>query len=454
VFAVRSLLFPVVTVLGLLACLLFWRRPLYGSNFLLSVLAFFLVANVFDVAPIRRESGDPHFIRSLFDIVARWLLVVAFLWAVLHLSGRDEFFRDDVMLSWVISTPLLLWLARISSYFLLARDGDGGKTGQRRAVIVGLNELGLRLEGRLQTNPQLRTQVMGYFEDRSPERLPVDGLRRVLGKPAALADYVLRNHISVVYITLPMTHSPRVLDILESLRDSTASVYFVPDMHVFGLVQARVDVIGDLPVVAVCESPFYGVHSITKRASDLLLAGLLLVACAPLLIFTAIGVRLSSPGPIILRQRRYGLDGREILVRKFRSMTVVEDGAAQYTQVTRNDARVTPFGAFIRRTSLDELPQLLNVLEGSLSLVGPRPHVVAVNETYRKQIRGYMMRHKVKPGITGWAQINGHRGGDDLESMSRRVEFDLDYLRNWSLLLDFSILLRTAAVVWSDRRAY
>jgi putative colanic acid biosysnthesis UDP-glucose lipid carrier transferase len=175
---------------------------------------------------------------------------------------------------------------------------------------------------------------------------------------------------------------------------------------------------------------------------------------APLLAAAAIGVRLSSPGPIVFKQRRYGLDGQEIIVYKFRSMSVTEDGDHTYTQVIRNDSRVTAFGAFMRKTSIDELPQLFNVLEGSMSLVGPRPHAIAVNEQYRRLISGYMVRHKVKPGITGWAQVNGLRGGDDLDSMRGRVELDLEYLRNWSLGLDIAILLKTVTLIWGDRRAF
>jgi putative colanic acid biosysnthesis UDP-glucose lipid carrier transferase len=165
-------------------------------------------------------------------------------------------------------------------------------------------------------------------------------------------------------------------------------------------------------------------------------------------------VRLSSPGPIVFKQRRYGLDGKEIIVYKFRSMTVTEDGATSFTSVTRNDSRVTPFGSFMRRTSLDELPQLFNVLEGSMSLVGPRPHVIATNERYRRLLSCYMVRHKVKPGITGWAQVNGARGGDDLEGMRRRLELDLQYLQNWSLSLDVAIILKTVKLVWSDEQAF
>jgi putative colanic acid biosynthesis UDP-glucose lipid carrier transferase len=228
----------------------------------------------------------------------------------------------------------------------------------------------------------------------------------------------------------------------------------VPNLFVFELVQARFDVIGGMPVVAVCESPFFGASSIAKRLFDIIAAAFLVLLSAPLLLCIAAAVRLSSPGPILFKQRRYGLDGREILVCKFRSMSVTEDGRTHYEQVTRGDCRVTPFGAWLRRMSLDELPQLFNVLAGSLSMVGPRPHAIAVNEQYRKLIPGYMLRHKIKPGITGWAQINGYRGGDDLESMRKRVEFDIDYLRNWSLALDLSIIFRTAIIVWKDRSAY
>jgi putative colanic acid biosynthesis UDP-glucose lipid carrier transferase len=251
-----------------------------------------------------------------------------------------------------------------------------------------------------------------------------------------------------------MNRDPRVLALLDALRDSTASIYFVPDLFVFNLVQARFDLIHGIPLVAVCESPFYGVHGMAKRFTDVMVALALIVLASPLLLLVWLGVRLSSAGPVIFKQKRYGLDGKAITVYKFRSMSVTEDGERNYTQVSRGDARVTPFGAFMRKTSLDELPQLFNVLEGSMSIVGPRPHAVVVNEQYRRLIPGYMVRHKVKPGITGWAQINGYRGGDDLQSMQKRIEFDMEYLRHWSLWLDLVILLRTAAVVWKDKRAY
>jgi putative colanic acid biosynthesis UDP-glucose lipid carrier transferase len=207
-------------------------------------------------------------------------------------------------------------------------------------------------------------------------------------------------------------------------------------------------------VVAVRETPFYGAAWVAKRVSDVAIASLALMAVLPVMLITALAIRVDSRGPVLFKQKRYGLDGREILVYKFRSMTVTEDGKQEFSAAARGDSRITRVGALIRKTSIDELPQLFNVLEGSMSIVGPRPHAVAMNEHFRREIPGYMVRHKVKPGITGWAQVNGYRGGDDLESMRKRIELDLAYMRHWSLWLDFRILLKTVSVVVSDRNAF
>jgi putative colanic acid biosysnthesis UDP-glucose lipid carrier transferase len=270
---------------------------------------------------------------------------------------------------------------------------------------------------------------------------------------AEVSNYIKQNRVDLIYLTLPLASQPRLLKLLDELHDTTASIYFVPDIFLFDLIQARIDNVNGIPVVAACETPFYGINGLIKRASDIVLSSAILFVAAPVMAAIAIGVKLSSPGPVLFKQRRYGVDGREILVYKFRSMTVCEDGD-EIKQATRNDQRMTTFGAFLRRTSLDELPQLVNVLQGRMSLVGPRPHAVAHNELYRKLIKGYMMRHKVKPGITGWAQVNGLRGETDtLEKMETRIEYDLDYLRHWSLMLDLQIITRTLWII-RDRNAY
>jgi putative colanic acid biosynthesis UDP-glucose lipid carrier transferase len=277
---------------------------------------------------------------------------------------------------------------------------------------------------------------------------------RLVGRLSELGAFAKERGIDVIFIALPIRHIQRVLDLLDDLRDTTASIYYVPDVFVFDLIQARSSELNGIPVVAMCETPFYGYHGLTKRLIDIGLSIVFLVCALPLLILIAVAVKLSSPGPFVFRQRRYGLDGREIIVYKYRTMTVTEDGA-EVRQASRTDSRITPVGRFLRRYSLDELPQFINVLQGRMSLVGPRPHAVAHNEEYRKLIKGYMMRHKVRPGITGLAQINGARGETSkLEEMEARIRHDLDYLRRWTPALDLKILALTVVKIFRDDKAY
>jgi putative colanic acid biosynthesis UDP-glucose lipid carrier transferase len=453
VFILKSLLGPTVAVVSLLISLQLCGESFDGTYFLLAVLSFLASNDLLEPLSFGAEMHDRHGWWALVEIGLRWALIVGFLWALLRIAGLSERVHPRTLTLWIFLTPLCLWFAQRLARACLEQFGAAALP-TRRAVIVGLTAAGVRLERELGCDPLLGTEVLGFFEDRSNTRAPVEHRGRVLGKLAELPEFVLRNDVSIVYITLPMTHHPRVLQVLDALRDSTASVYFVPDLFAFDLIQPRFDQINRIPVVAIRDTPLHGLHGIVKRLTDILLSLAIVTLTAPLLLAIAIGVRVTSPGPVLFKQRRYGLDGKAITVYKFRSMTVMEDGESSYTQVTRRDARVTAFGAFLRKSSLDELPQFFNVLQGTMSIVGPRPHAVAVNEQYRRLIPGYMIRHKVKPGITGWAQVNGHRGGDDLECMRKRIEFDLDYVQNWSLGLDLMIILRTAAVVWADQRAY
>jgi putative colanic acid biosynthesis UDP-glucose lipid carrier transferase len=276
----------------------------------------------------------------------------------------------------------------------------------------------------------------------------------MLGGLKDVAHFVIERGIREVYITLPLGSQPRIVELLEQVQDTTASLFFVPDVFGISIIQGRLQDMNGVPVVGICETPFTGTNELVKRISDVVLASIILVLISPLMIAIAIGVKLSSPGPVLFRQRRNGLDGHEIVVYKFRSMTTQDDGPV-VRQATKSDPRITRFGAFLRRTSLDELPQFFNVLQGTMSIVGPRPHAVAHNEEYRRIIKAYMVRHKVKPGITGWAQINGQRGETDtIEKMRTRVEYDLEYLRNWSLGLDLRIIAGTVRLLFFDRHAY
>jgi putative colanic acid biosynthesis UDP-glucose lipid carrier transferase len=431
----------------LFACVLANGGRLDGASLILALLVF---AMMFPGSLARDTVGAGAL---ALDILGDWLAVATLLLLLGWASGTLGAFDPRALLAWVIATPLVLFAAhRLVPPLLahvLAAEGL-----QRTAVVVGANPLGRQLAGRIAANPILGIRFAGYFDDRDAQRLEGVAAGDALGRLSQLADYAKARRIDVIYVALPMASQPRILKLMEDLRDTTASVYFVPDILLFDLIQARVDSIGGIPVLAVCESPFYGLNALFKRGSDLLLAASILALIAPLMLAIACGVKLSGPGPVLFRQRRYGLDGREIVVYKFRSMTCAEDGAV-VRQATRDDRRVTPFGAFLRRYSLDELPQFINVLQGRMSVVGPRPHAVAHNEMYRKQIPGYMIRHKVKPGITGLAQVNGLRGETEtLAKMQARIECDLAYLRNWSLLLDLQIVVKTVAVVLRGDDAY
>ncbi len=445
---VQSAIDPLVATATLAVAVTYFGGSFDGACLILALLVF---AMTFPGSLARDPGAGPA--EVALDIATGWLAIVALLLFLGWASRTLGAFDPRVILAWALATPAALFAAHrllpVVWPRLLAAEGL-----HKTAVVAGANELGRGLAARLRENPMLGQRFAGYFDDRGAGRLPAVAPRENLGSLAALADYVRAHSVDMIYIALPMASQPRILKLLEDLRDTTASIYFVPDIFVSDLIQARVDSIGGLPVVAVCESPFRGFNGVVKRVSDFVLAALILLLISPLMLVIAVGVKLSSPGPVLFKQRRYGLDGKRIVVYKFRTMTVAEDGDL-VRQATRNDSRVTRFGAFLRRASFDELPQFINVLQGRMSVVGPRPHAVAHNEMYRKLIRGYMIRHKVKPGITGFAQVNGWRGETDtVDKMKRRIEYDLQYLRNWSLLLDLQIVLKTIVVVLQKDNAY
>ena len=382
-----------------------------------------------------------------------WLVVSALLYALGYATGYLRDYDPDVLVAWWWLWPSSQLAAHFALRLAAPRILDL-QSARRSAVIIGMNDQSAELMRHLASDPYLRVDVAGVFDDRSEARFPEAAGRPRLGGIHDVAKYVADHATDVIYIALPMASQPRIQALLEALHDTTASIYFVPDLFVSDLIQGRMDSVNGLPVIAVCESPLTGLNGVLKRASDIVLSLVILAGLSPLLLSTAIAVKLTSRGPVIFRQRRYGLDGREIIIWKFRSMTVAEDGEA-IRQARPGDARLTPIGAFLRHTSLDELPQFFNVLQGRMSIVGPRPHAVAHNEQYRKLIRGYMVRHKIRPGITGWAQVNGYRGETEtLEKMKKRVDFDLDYLRNWSLRFDLYIVMRTIWTVTKGDNAY
>jgi putative colanic acid biosynthesis UDP-glucose lipid carrier transferase len=386
-------------------------------------------------------------------VVYRWAIVLAILLAVGYASKVTAGYSRRLVLTWAVVTPVLLVAIAMTLDRLLWRLLQD-PSNARKTVFVGSNEISEALARQLVSSREYCMKVDGFFDDRSADRRLGDVTLPLLGRLQDLAGYVKEHGVQVIFVSLPMRHLPRVRSLLEELRDTTASIYYLPDIFVFDLIQSRPGEIAGIPVIALCETPFSGFRGVAKRFMDFALSGTALLLLSPLMLASALAVKMSSPGPVIFRQRRYGLDGHEFIVYKFRTMKVTED-SGEIVQAKREDGRVTTVGRWLRRYSLDELPQLINVLQGRMSLVGPRPHAVAHNETYRKLIKGYMIRHKVPPGITGLAQINGCRGETSrLEEMQARVQYDLEYLRSWSPLLDLRILFKTALQLLRDDKAY
>ena len=448
---IRRHLNPAIAVVVLLMLAPLFHQKMTASVGTLAALAFVLSLQLVSRPRFESAYANVTFWTDLRQAACEWCYVVVLLLAAGYLLRASSAYSHRLLVTWFVATPAAFAAAqslarRITRWRL--RHG----AIRRRLVVVGATKVGCELASRLNAEPWLGT-VDGFFDDRQSHRLPRAVRARLLGKFSDIAEYARRNQVHVIYLCLPISSQSRIRRLLDELSDSTASIYLVPDLSAFDLMQARFGEVRGLPLLAVRESPFCGMTGVSKRACDIVLSSLALLITAPLMIGIAIGVRRSSPGPILFRQRRYGLDGRQIVVYKFRTMSVCEDGAIQ--QATRSDPRVTSFGRRLRRSSLDELPQLFNVLQGTMSVVGPRPHAVAHNEYYRRLVSGYMLRHKVRPGITGLAQVNGQRGETrNVSKMQMRIELDLEYLNNWSLGLDLRILLKTLAVVFHSRGAY
>ena len=422
-----------------------------------------------------------------------WAYTVASLLGLGLLTAYNARFSYETKVVWILLTPLSMIALRAILRLAQRRlQRDGWNT--KRVAICGSNELGIQLAKNLAAAPQFGLQTVGFYEDRLRERRTSERRKRpaasaaddekrkvdtrrvtntsiprkttpdpeigeVVGGIPELITAARSGEVDTIYLTFPMRAEKRLRVVLNRLADTTADVYIVPDFFVFELLHARLTDVGGLPAVSIHENPLFGVDGLLKRSLDLVVSAALLVLLALPMAAIAAAVKLTSPGPVFFRQKRYGLDGREILVWKFRSMRtgLCDDGAAgaAVKQATKGDPRVTPVGGFLRRTSLDELPQLFNVIGGSMSLVGPRPHATAHNEQYRTLIDGYMLRHKVKPGITGLAQVMGFRGETEtLDKMEGRVRFDHEYIRTWSLSMDVEILIRTVWVVLGQKNAY
>ncbi len=381
-----------------------------------------------------------------------WLITVTLLFTVLYFSVGHPIFDRNTLALWVTITPILLLAWRIAFRTSLAYLRKMG-FNTRTAIIVGKTPHGLNLADQIRNHNECGIVFGGFYDERSSDRLPTSE-HTVKGSVHQALESAKRGEVDYVYIAMPMHANERIASLLNQFSDTTVNTYLIPDFFTYNLLHSRWDQIGDVQTLSVFDTPFSGVSSWIKRLEDIIFSSIILLLISPILIAIAVGIKLTSKGPVIFKQHRYGLDGRKIDVWKFRSMTTMYQGST-IKQATKNDSRITPFGGFLRRTSLDELPQFFNVLQGTMSIVGPRPHAVAHNEEYRQIVNRYMLRHKVKPGITGWAQINGYRGETDtLDKMAKRVEFDLEYIHHWSVWMDVKIIFLTIFKGFTGANAY
>ncbi|MBK9132707.1 MAG: undecaprenyl-phosphate glucose phosphotransferase [Gammaproteobacteria bacterium] len=424
----------------------------YTLTAILAMGLFFVIGQFMDIYRVRRGAS---IFQEMVQLCLVWMGVLLVLLLIGYATKSSEEFSRRVILTWITIAPMVLiaWRSFIHySLGVLRRNGFN----TCKVAIVGARDLGAEFARTILDSKWMGLMPVGFYDDRKPagNRPLVNEPVKVVGDLGALVKHAREGKIDAIYITLPMRAEERIKKLLTQLSDTTVSVHLVPDFFVYNLMNAGLSNIGQFPIVSIHETPFNGVDGWIKRLEDIVLSSVILTLISIPMLIIALGVKLSSPGPVLYKQNRYGLRGNRIEVWKFRSMTVCET-EGEVKQAQQSDSRITAFGAYLRRTSLDELPQFINVLQGSMSIVGPRPHAVIHNEEYRKLINGYMLRHKVKPGITGLAQINGWRGETDtLDKMEMRIEYDLDYIKNWSLWLDFKIIFLTVFKGFSGKNVY
>lgn len=392
--------------------------------------------------------------RSLFSLATRLLSAWSLVWLIsillTYLLHQSDALSRLWMMYWYAFSLAGLLALRVASRVVLNLLRVTG-ANSKRVLIVGYGRTGQEMYRRATASHATGFKISGIY---APEGEPTPEGRRRITDSAQIPEFARDHGIDEIWLTLPMSEFRLMQEITFSLRNDFIDIKWMPSVLDFDLLNHNVGNFLGMPAVEMNRPPALGVRGTIKAIFDRTFAALVLIALSPLFLIIGILIKRDSPGPVFFKQERLGMDGRVIHVYKFRSMKVhAEHGTV--TQATKGDSRITPIGAFLRRTSLDELPQFINVLKGEMSVVGPRPHAMAHNNMYKEQLDFYMLRHRVKPGITGWAQINGYRGETDtLDKMAKRVEHDIFYIRNWSFWMDLRIIFWTAFKGWSGQNAY
>ena len=423
----------------------------YFGALMIGVAMTPLVFSFFNIySSIRGKGYLNHFLGLWRSVAVMALLLAGF--AFFTKSG--ETYSRAWFGIWMSLTCVMLALVRCGVIFCLHYMRARG-LNERRVVILGAGTLGVRFAKTVQEALWTGFRIVTFMDDQAEQKPKTIQSIPVIQTPSDLGEYLRRETIDEFWLALPLRAEARVKEILYELRHYTITTRFVLNIFEMDLLNHSITDVAGFPVLNIRTSPMKGVNRLVKALEDRLIAAMIMLLISPLMLLIAVGVKLTSRGPVFFKQRRLGWDGRIINVYKFRTMHVHQEADGHLTQATANDARVTHFGRWLRRTSLDELPQFINVLQGCMSIVGPRPHALLHNELYKESVQAYMQRHHMKPGITGWAQVNGWRGETDtLNKMQKRVEYDLYYINNWSLGFDLKIIFLTLFRGFTSRNAY
>lgn len=368
-----------------------------------------------------------------------WLITWGVVLLLLVLTKTSESFSRIWMVIWLITGTVSLWSGRVVSFLVMAQMR---KQGYQHKSVVLFGDSGMldMVRARITHATWSGYDISAIFQAHELE---------------ALRDFDAKEHPDEIWISLTFKNQVELELVLEALRNSVANVRLLPDLMMYRVLNHGMTVTLGMPMVDLSVSPLFGARQLAKNVLDFLVAAFAVLLLSPVLIAIALAVKFTSPGPILFKQRRHGWNNEEIWVYKFRSMKVHQESPEKVTQAVRGDSRLTPIGAFLRKSSLDELPQFINVLQGRMSVVGPRPHALQHNDEYVKLIPKYALRHKVKPGITGWAQICGYRGETDtLDKMEERIKHDLFYLENWSIWMDIKIIFLTPFATIQNKNVY
>ena len=440
-----------VVVVGLLAYRYYLEEWLPPEHYLLFLAAGAMaVAVLFPLFKLYEPQRGVSLTEELRRLVLAWGMLAAITSAVLFATKTGISFSRVWVGLWLVSGLLATVAARVSIRLVLRSLRRRGRN-LRHIAIVGAGTLGRTIAERLAEASWAGFRVVGFFDDDPATRGTTVAGAPVLGSTDALPDGLDRNGVDQVWIALPLRAEARIREILDLLQTETVDVRFVPDIYNFTLLHHSMTEIAGLPVINLTESPLQGANAVIKAIEDFVLSSVILVLASPLLLIIALGVKLSSPGPVLYRQERVTWNGERFTMLKFRTMPVDAEAASGPVWADRSQARTTPLGAFLRRTSLDELPQFFNVLRGEMSIVGPRPERPEFVERFKQEVPRYMQKHLVKAGITGWAQVNDFRGNTDLRE---RIRYDLYYIENWSVWFDLRIIVLTLVHVFRSRHAY